>query len=526
MRSVGLVLIPALAASVSAAPSDAKIAGIDLGKIFDPPSWWWLPDLLKPKLTAKAYEKAVTIEGLLQHSRALSRFAAIDGKNTRSFGTPGYNASVEYVEKWAKAYGYDVTRQTVLYPATEHLSQALTVGDKVFSPADLRIFQFVPSTPDGGAKGLIYHVNQGCNPSDFEGTQGGIVLARRGNCTFVEKGELAKATGVQGLIIYNDVPGQPLASRLNISSIEQNPPTLAISFEAGREIIAKLEAGQELQTTLDIQVKNLVRPADNVIAQTKWGDKNNVVMLGGHLDSVPAGPGINDDGSGTAGVAELLKQLARFRKSKNAVRFAWWATEEVGLIGSRYYVEQLSQAEKDKIALYINLDMIASPNYIIGIHDADNSGGQNSGVPAPAGSNTLEALTQDYYNDRGLNWTGTAFTAGSDYRPFLDAGIVAGGIATGASGVKNQREFDLFGGELGEWHDKCYHQPCDTLDNLNHDAFIRISRSVAYLIATLSADVSPIKNEAGLAARGLPLSRRAPDEVSSLGKNCADHPEL
>lgn len=144
-----------------------------------------------------------------------------------------------------------------------------------------------------------------------------------------------------------------------------------------------------------------------------------------------------------------------------------------------------------------------------------------------------------------LNHTAYAFTAGSDYRPFLDAGIVAGGVATGAGGIKTEREVGLFGGEAGIPYDVCYHQACDTIDNLAHDgasksspffasiiltysstAFVWITRSVADIFSKYVVDASPIKNEKKLAARGLPLPRGPADIVSHLGKECSHHDEL
>ncbi|TFL03153.1 hypothetical protein BDV98DRAFT_546502 [Pterulicium gracile] len=529
----GALLVPALAATVSVSalpnngPESSRIAGIDLGKIFDPPSWWWLPDLLKPRLSSKAYQKSITIDGLLQHSKALSKFAAINGANTRSFGTPGYNASVEYVERWAKSYGYDVYRQTVVYPASELISNALTVTGSAYPSDALRTFQYSGATPAGGVTAdLVAVAGLGCQPAEYNGVEGKIALVVRGNCTFVEKGNLAAEAGAAAIIIWNNAPGGPVSSRLDVNTLLTNPPTIGISQEDGQALADRLAAGETLETLIEVNVRNEIRPADNVIAQSKWGDKNNVIFVGAHLDSVPAGPGINDDGSGTAAVAELLKQMARYKKSKNAVRFAWWATEEVGLVGSRYYVENLSQEERDKIVLYVNMDMVASPNYILGVYDSDNSGGANTGIPSPPGSNTLEAAFQQHFVEAKLNHTAYAFTAGSDYRPFLDAGIVAGGVATGAGGIKTEREVGLFGGEAGIPYDVCYHQACDTIDNLAHDAFVWITRSVADIFSKYVVDASPIKNEKKLAARGLPLPRGPADIVSHLGKECSHHDEL
>ncbi|KAG8680962.1 Leucyl aminopeptidase yscIV, partial [Ceratobasidium sp. 395] len=248
---------------------------------------------------------------------------------------------------------------------------------------------------------------------------------------------------------------------------------------------------------VDSLVKDVV--SENIIAQTFWGNQSNVIHVGGHLDSVPAGPGVNDDGSGSATVAELLVQLAKFKSSRNAVRFSWWTNEEIGLIGSQYYVDSLSAAEKAKIALYINLDMTASPNYIYGIHDGDNSSGSNS-IPSPPGSAALEKLFQTDFESKKLPWASYAFSGSSDYEAFLKAGIPAadpetGGLATGAGGIKSEAQAATFGGQAGVAFDKCYHAACDTINNLALDAFLVNARSVAHVIATTAKSTALIDAE-------------------------------
>ncbi|CCO33130.1 putative leucine aminopeptidase 2 [Rhizoctonia solani AG-1 IB] len=126
-----------------------------------------------------------------------------------------------------------------------------------------------------------------------------------------------------------------------------------IGLETAQPYITKLNATETPEPVVaTLKVDSLVKDviSENIIAQTLWGNQNNVIHVGGHLDSVPAGPGVNDDGSGSATVAELLVQLAKFKPSKNAVRFSWWTNEEIGLIGSQYYVDSLTDAEKKKIA--------------------------------------------------------------------------------------------------------------------------------------------------------------------------------
>ena len=176
-------------------------------------------------------------------------------------------------------------------------------------------------------------------------------------------------------------------------------PVVGASFAAG-ELLAR--AG----STATVAVVN--DPQANVIAELDGANDDNVVMAGAHLDSVPAGPGINDNGSGSAALLELAQQLAKL-KPENTLRFAWWGGEEAGLVGSTAYVNGLSQAERDRIALYMNFDMIGSPNYIQMVYDADQSSfPAPAGVPIPAGSTAIEDVFESYYTMIGEPYDDTA----------------------------------------------------------------------------------------------------------------------
>jgi carboxypeptidase Q len=218
-----------------------------------------------------------------------------------------------------------------------------------------------------------------------------------------------------------------------------------------------------------------------VIATTKGGDKNNILALGAHSDSVEAGPGINDNGSGSIGILEVAIQLAQF-SANNAVRFAWWSAEEEGLLGSEYYVSNLPQEERDKIRLYMNFDMIASPNFVYEIYDGDGSA---FGISGPPGSAELEKLWEDYFpKDAGLPYNPSAFDGRSDYGPFLDFDIAAGGLTSGADGVKTEEDVAKFGGTAGIIYDPNYHTDRDILKNTNVGAWIQISKGIAHAVAT------------------------------------------
>ncbi|MBT8399557.1 MAG: M28 family peptidase, partial [Rhodothermia bacterium] len=199
-----------------------------------------------------------------------------------------------------------------------------------------------------------------------------------------------------------------------------------------------------------------------------------------------AGPGIQDNGSGSAAILETAIQMAGV-KTRNKVRFAWWGAEESGLVGSTYYVNNLSSEEMSRISLYLNFDMIGSPNYVFFIYDGDDSDGVGAG-PGPQGSAQIEDLFESYYDGVGETYKGTDFSGRSDYGPFIGVGIPSGGLFTGAEGIKTDSEAAVWGGTSGEQYDPCYHLACDTFDNISIRALDVNSDAVAF--ATLSFGMS------------------------------------
>jgi carboxypeptidase Q len=227
----------------------------------------------------------------------------------------------------------------------------------------------------------------------------------------------------------------------------------------------------------------------NVIAQTKGGDPENVVHLGAHSDSVKAGPGINDNGSGSLALLEIAEQLSRFNVN-NAVRFSWWSGEEEGLLGSEAYVASLSTEELADIRLYLNFDMIASPNFVYAIYDGDGSA---FGIVGPPGSAEAQKLFQVYFNETAeLPSTASEFNGRSDYGPFLEAGIACGGLETGAEGIKTEEEAAIFGGTAGIAYDPNYHGAGDQVSNLAVEAWFENTKAIAHAVATYGVDLSSL----------------------------------
>jgi Zn-dependent M28 family amino/carboxypeptidase len=416
---------------------------------------------------------------VMEHLEALQEIADDHG-GTRASGTPGYDASGDYIQGLLEDAGYDVERQEFDYVASHTTKQELTVEE---APVDVVAMEYSPSGTVTGP--LSAAGNLGCDAADYAGAAGTIVLVSRGTCTFAVKQQLATEAGALGVVVYNNVPDAPVNGTLGgaVGGI----PAGGVTQAAGQAMLAQPGA----QATLTIEVTITNTSTFNVIAQTPYGDPDNVVMLGAHLDSVPEGPGINDNGSGSAGILQTALELADVRHTQNAVRFAWWGAEESGLIGSSEYVASLDDAEQAQIAGYLNFDMIGSPNYIIGVYDANQST-YTAPVDVPEGSTSLERVFTDYFDGKSQPWVDTEFSGRSDYQAFIVNGIPASGLFTGADDVKTEEEVALFGGTAGITHDPNYHSAADDLSNIDRTALGINSKAIAFATLSLAQDPTPL----------------------------------
>ena len=238
------------------------------------------------------------------------------------------------------------------------------------------------------------------------------------------------------------------------------------SYALGNELLQAYKQGRN--PTVDFKVYGgfTDRFLNQVIAETRGGDPNHVVVVGAHLDSVPDGPGINDDGSGTATLLAQAQELADGRYNlRQKVRFAWWGAEENGLVGSTYYASTLSQREVDKIDVMLDYDMLASSNYVRFIYDGDGNAAPGNPV-GPEGSGKVEQVHEDYFRYLGLKTDRVPFDGRSDYDGFIDRGIPAGGVFAGAEVPKTPEQEAIYGGAAGAQYDPCYHELCDNLSTL------------------------------------------------------------
>jgi Zn-dependent M28 family amino/carboxypeptidase len=455
--------------------------------------------------------ECVTVEGVRSHQAALQAVAdANDG--VRVTGTAGFDDSIAYVVGVLEDAGYEVELNG--FPFT------------YFPPGEIQ--QLAPVSADyptgsfsgtgfGDVTGNVIAVDlalgnadwpadpstssSGCEASDFAGLDfsgpSDIALIQRGVCFFAEKAMNAEAAGAEATIIFNqgNSPTRVGPVSGNAAALPDGTPStitgplVGASFDAG---IALSQVGSSARVAID-------PPEDttqyNIIAELPGKNDDNVVMAGAHLDSVATGPGIQDNGSGSAAILETAVQLAKV-KPKNTIRFAWWAAEESGLVGSTAYVNSLSQEEIDRIALYLNFDMIGSPNFVYFIYDGDDSDGEGAG-PGPEGSAQIEKFFEGFYEARSIPYLGTDFSGRSDYGPFIAVGIPAGGLFTGAEGIKSPEQAAIWGGTAGDQYDPCYHLACDTFDNISLEALSVNSDAVAAAVLSYGMNTETVNGVKG-----------------------------
>lgn len=452
-------------------------------------------------VNSSALRAAVTLDGVRAHQQAFQNFANGSG-GTRHAASQGFFDSVDYVVELMEGAGYVVEVQDFEFPffqetapaALERVSPNPTVYTE---PDDFLTMEYSGS---GDATALTQAVDlqlppgpiegsstSGCEASDFAGfTPGNIAVIQRGTCNFVVKAQNAQTAGAAGVVIFNEgQPGRTETINGTLGGPGVTIPVVGTSFDVGVELAAAgVTAGISVTATSEI------RDSQNVIAETRGGRNDRVVVVGAHLDSVPEGPGINDNGSGSAAILEVALQMAELGiNPRNKVRFAWWGAEESGLLGSEFYVSQLTKRDIKNIALNLNFDMVGSPNFVRFVYDGDGSATPNAG---PNGSKTVEQVFLKYFQGKGLPTEPTAFDGRSDYGPFIAVGIPAGGLFTGAEGIKTDDEAAIYGGVAGLAYDPCYHQACDTFANNNDDALDQMSDATAHSVLTFAMTTSAV----------------------------------
>ena len=462
---------------------------------------------------SSALRSAVTLAAVRAHQQELQDIATANG-GVRASGTPGYDESADYVKAQLAATGYyAITDQVFDFPFFQELSEPVfdqvSPNPTVYPPNDLGGFFTMTYSGPGDATALIQPTNDivippapdpsstsGCEDADFTGfVAGNIALIQRGTCTFQEKALNAIDAGAAGVIIFNEgQPGRTEAVAGTLGSPEGiTVPVIGTSFAIGEDLYTSDLTG-DVTVHLAVDTISEIKQTRNIIADTLVGRDDRIVVVGAHLDSVLEGPGINDNGSGTTAILEIALQFASLDlQPRNKVRFAFWGAEEFGLFGSEYYVSQLSARQIKDIALNLNFDMLGSPNFVRFVYDGD---GSDTPVKGPTGSANVEDVFLDYFASAALATEPTAFDGRSDYGPFIAVGIPAGGLFSGAEVLKTPEQVAIYGGTAGVAFDFCYHQACDTFNNISENSLDQLTDAAAHAIIQFAETTAAVSGTA------------------------------
>lgn len=414
----------------------------------------------------------VTTAAVSAHLRALQGIADRNGGN-RALGSPGYAQSLDYVEGQLRQAGFTPRRQQLSTTVFDAKDARLSAGGQTI---DSEIIEY-----SGATAPLTAPVSEvptsdgtpGCQVGDFgPSTRGSIVVIARGVCPFGDKVTNAKRAGARAVVLVNNEDG-PLAATLG-QDVDKPLPTVSVTRETGPRVRG---AGS---LTIAVDATTTRATTWNLIAETVLGSADSVTMVGAHLDGVADGPGINDNGSGTAGVLQAAKTMTALAPVRNKVRFAFWGAEEQGLIGSTHYVETLPAAQRAKIKRYINFEMIGSNNGGYFVYDGDGSSKLKGAYAGPAGSGEIEQVLTGYLRGKGLRPEASGFDGRSDYDAFASAGIASGGADSGADKEKSPAQAAKWGGAAGEIFDPNYHTARDTYANINRTVVGNLAPAVGY----------------------------------------------
>jgi len=467
---------------------------------------------------ARQLVKKVDVANTNRHLIALQRIADRNGR-TRAASTDGFDQSADYVAGKLEAAGFTVSRQEFPYVDDVTSGASLTVGG---TAAPVFRMRYSESLPAGGVTSTLSVVpndaTPGCEASDYATAAGKVALVSRGGCSFVTKSLAAAAAGVLAILVYNNIPFVPLIGTL-VEPIPGSIPVGGLSQVQGQQLLTQDGA----PVTLDLQGFLDDRTSYNLIAETRTGKHNNVVMAGAHLDSVPDGPGINANGTGSAALLEIALQLGSSPKVNNAVRFAWWSAEPLGQIGAKYYVQDLDFEQQLDIALYMNFDMIGSLNAGYFTFDGDDSDFAGAG-PGPYGSGQIEKAFADYFDSTGVPLERNDLEPTFEYSAFVSNGIPSGGLYTGAEKVKTQEQADKWGGVAGQTFDPCFQMICDSLGNVDRVVLDRNSDAIAFVVgsyATSTEDINGVPARAKRAKTRTAAARTADGSVAKAAYTAA-----
>ena len=460
---------------------------------------------------------------LMTHLNALQSIAN-QFNNTRVITLGGFNASVDYVYNTLAANtNYKLQKQ--YFPVERWFvnvdQTSLTSFDSDGAQTSYTYGTDYIAITNSGVQGpnvenstLAYVANGGCVQADWDAYNNSVgsvagqiaVVARLDSlCNFSRQAQWAQNYGAIGLIVYNGANNPDLLTNLAVTQYTAIPVFLT-TFQVGNGFWQATQAGKGFYITMNLNLANTgTVVVTNIIADTTTGDVTSTVVVGSHMDGVQAGPGVNDNGSGTSAnlamalrVDQMLKAGVWGDSLPNRIRFMWFGAEEQGLLGSRYHVQQAQQStvvgeRASDYAVMLNYDMLGSPNFLNGVYNATTAP-VNTPTRALAGSRTISRLHYDYFVSNGLPYDGVPFDGRSDYGQFLAVGVVAGGLFSGAEQrktVEQRNRYDAvlgvgMGGQANAAYDPCYHQFCDDVRNIHQGAHLNMTRAAASVLQTLA----------------------------------------
>jgi hypothetical protein len=515
--------------------------------------WWVVPLCLAAALLAPSSASAVSSAGcdarvndtprklvpciqttdLWNHMKAFQAIAdanpsPADGHPSRNSGEPGYKASVDYIAKLMKQAGYNVTIQPYTFTYYAYINRP-SLKQTSPAPRDYALSDdWNPGQSTGTASADVQPAggivippastpssSSGCTMADFNGfTPGRIALIQRGACNFGVKVLNAQSAGASGVMIFNEGnPGRTgvLSGSLSDSAGKPIIPTIPVaftSFDIGQRLYNEYQQAQAgaAPPHVDLNIQALVKPNAedyNLIAESKGGDPNHVVVVDAHLDAI-YGAGMLDNASGSATILDIAQKMRKV-KPLNKLRFIWFGGEELGLLGSDYYVNNLSPSELGRIGYDLDADVTASPNYLIGVLDpaAPDLFGRTVTATFPDKVYEPSKVSRDqsvaYFDSVGLKHEFLS-PVGTDAYSFNAAGIPASGLLTGQDCCKSQEEVNLFGGSVGNYEGNipsfdggCVDNPflwCDNLSNNDPNVLTFMSRAFANTTVRMAFDKS------------------------------------
>lgn len=443
---------------------------------------------------AEALGHAISVDDILADLGELGDIAAANGGH-RAAGSAGYDQAATFVADQLRSAGYAVELQPVDLFAFQEDSPTIIeiVGPDAPPLQDTRDVKAMLLSPSGDVTGQVFALGfdpaaqpgdrngTGCDSADWAGAPRGVVaLVQPGRCPRRDVVVNAQTAGAMALITaYPEwTPDRVLRPTL-LDPDGLTIPAVGVTNDAGLALLAASRAGAEVHVAVHTTVKRTTSP--NVIAETPGGDSAHVVVLGGHLDSVIDGPGANDNGSGTMTTLEIARELARLRPGGAPwkVRFGFWTGEEVGLIGSTAYLGALETAARESIVMYLNLDMLGSPNGVRLVYDASASTHPTEGA-------AVAALFGTALDQAGLAWDSTAVGT-SDHAAFDQWLIPYGGLFAGANERKTDDQAARFGGTAGVPADACFHLACDTIENIDRELLEQLARAAGWVVGRLAS---------------------------------------